>query len=121
MTAGKHRLREQAVAALLTEPTLDRAARQAGVSEKTLRRWMHEDEFRAVYAAARRQALGIAVGRLQGLLAKATEAIDRALACGAPAIELRAAVAVFEHAVRGAERLDLEDRIAALERRDPWT
>ena len=34
MTAGKHRVREQAVAALLTEPTLDVAAHHAGVSEK---------------------------------------------------------------------------------------
>jgi hypothetical protein len=50
MTGSKSRLREQAVAALLAEPTLDRAARVAGISEKTLRRWQHDDaDFRAAY------------------------------------------------------------------------
>ena len=39
------RKKEQAIVALLTEPTITRAADSAGIAEATLRRWMRLDEF----------------------------------------------------------------------------
>jgi hypothetical protein len=41
------------------------------------------------------------------------------MAAGSPAVELRAAVAVIEHAFKGAELLDLAERIRALEQSEP--
>ena len=39
------RKKELAIVALLTEPTITKAASSAGISEATLRRWMRLDEF----------------------------------------------------------------------------
>jgi hypothetical protein len=88
------------------------AATAIGIGEKTLRRWLAEPEFQADYGSARERAVKIAVGRLQGLLSKATDTLERTMTCGNPATEIRAAVAVIEHGFRGAELLDLAERIA---------
>jgi hypothetical protein len=120
---GKTRKREQAIAALLESPTITEAAQVVGVGEKTLRRWLAEPEFQAAYRDARQEAVRMAVGRLQGLLVKATETLERTMSCNSPAIELRAAVAVIEQGFKGAELLDLAERLAALESKvkTPWT
>ena len=55
----------RAIDALLREPTLTRAAAAAGVSERTLRRWMVEPAFRSALLAARREAFGQAIGLTQ--------------------------------------------------------
>ncbi|SRR6266849_3175917 len=117
------RRQEAAVAALLTAPTITEAAQVVGVAESTLRRWLAEPEFQAAYQEARQQAVSMAVGRLQGLLAKAAETLERAMSCGTPATEVRAAIAAFDQAYKGAELLDLAGRVAALEGRvkTPWT
>jgi hypothetical protein len=47
-------VREQAIVALLSEPTLGQAAARCGITERTLRRWLAEDAFQAAYEAARR-------------------------------------------------------------------
>ncbi|PYP98542.1 MAG: hypothetical protein DMD34_02295 [Gemmatimonadetes bacterium] len=43
----------------------------------------------------------MAIGRVQGLLAKAAESMERATSSRAPTAELRAAVAVFEQVYKG--------------------
>jgi hypothetical protein len=64
-----------------------------------------------------------AVGRLQGPLGKAADALERSMSCGTPATGVCAAVAAFEQAYRGAEVFDLAERVAALESnvKTPWT
>ena len=113
--AGKARKREQAIAALLEHSTITAAATAVGISEKTLRRWLAEPAFQAEYRAAREQAVRMAVGRLHGLLSTATETLQRAMSCGTPTTEVRAAIAVIEHAFKGTDLIDLADRVAALE------
>ena len=50
-------VRERAVLAVLSERTLGVAAKTAGVAERTLRRWLTDDEaFKANLAEARRTA-----------------------------------------------------------------
>lgn len=119
MTAQDERRRyrqEVAVVQLLTQPTIAAAAKSAGVGEKTLRRWIHDDpEFQARYRAAREIILRQAVGRLQGHMAGAVETLARAMTCGTPPVEVRAAVALLDHAFRGAELFDLTERVRALE------
>jgi len=55
----------------------------------------------------------MAIGRVQGLLAKAAESMERATSSRAPTVELRAAVAVFEQVYKGPELLHLAERVAA--------
>ena len=100
MTARTSRKRELAIAALLAANTIAEAARAICVSEKTLRRWLAEPDFQAAYRDAPAQAVTAAVGRLQGLLAKAARTLERNMDSGVPAVEVRSAVAAFELAFR---------------------
>ena len=48
---------EAAIAALLTQPSIAKAAEAAGVPERTLYRWLKDDKFRAAYRAVRDQLI----------------------------------------------------------------
>ena len=106
----------RAISALLGEPTIARAAEKAGVAESTLRRWIAGPEFAAEYRAARRAVVEGAIGRVQQAATLAVDALARNLTCGIPAVEVGAAKAVLDQAMKGVELLDLAERVAALER-----
>jgi hypothetical protein len=59
------RKQEAAIAALLSQRTVEDAARVAGIGTRTLFRWLELREFREAYLQARRQAFGQASARLQ--------------------------------------------------------
>jgi hypothetical protein len=105
---------ELAVAALLSEPTVEAAAAKVGVGYATLKSWLKDPEFAAAYAEARREVLERSVARLLALTDKAVKALERNLDCGKPSGENRAAALVFEHAYRGVEVLDLARQLAEL-------
>ena len=106
---------EQAIAALLAEPTIAAAATKAGISESTLLRWMAEPEFKARYRAARRQVVEGAIGRLQQAATKAVDALTRNLTCGTPAVEVGAARSILDQAIKAVELVDLAERVEQLE------
>ena|SRR5258708_38992408 len=56
---------EESIAALLSRPSIDDAARVVGVEPKTLRRWMRVPEFNAAYLQARREGVGQTLARMQ--------------------------------------------------------
>ena len=73
-------VRERAVLALLTERSIANAARKSGVNEKTLRRWLSDDEtFKAEYAAARQATFEAGMSRVQALVARAVDTLDELL------------------------------------------
>ena len=109
------RKREQAVAALLTAPSIAEAARLAGIGEATLHRWLREPGFAAAYRSARRQALDGAVGRLQQVAGAAVETLERNLEARAENVQVRAAQILLEQAFKAAELMDLAERVEALE------
>jgi hypothetical protein len=47
------RKKEEAIAALLSQPSIEQAARVAGIGPKTLLRWLKLPEFQAAYREAR--------------------------------------------------------------------
>src|SRR5919106_574756 len=56
----------RALSALLSQPTLALVAAQVGVTERTLYRWLAEDDtFKAEYLKLRREVLSNAVFQLQ--------------------------------------------------------
>jgi hypothetical protein len=69
------RKQEALIAALLTEPTHAAAAREAGVSEATLHRWLRLPAFRASYRQTRRQLVEGAIGRIQAATGQAVDAL----------------------------------------------
>ena len=109
------RKQELAIVALLQQPTVDEVAQAVGVAPVTLWRWLQQADFREQYRAARRQVLEHAVTRLQQATSDAVATLRRNLTCRVPSVEVRAAQAILDQAVKGVEVLDLEARIAALE------
>jgi hypothetical protein len=109
---------EQAIAALLTRPSIEDAARVAGVGEKTLRRWIQEPQFRARYLRARRESVHQALARIQQATGAAGTTILKLMTdTNVPAaVRLRAAECVFGLAVKGVEIEDIEVRVSELER-----
>jgi hypothetical protein len=98
----RSRKQEQAIAALLTEPTIAAAAIRAGVSEVTLQRWLREPSFVIAYRRERRRVVEMAVARVQ---AATGQAVDTLLAVSKDGKKdsdrVRAAVALLNYAMRG--------------------
>lgn len=97
------KLREERIlAAVLSHPTITRAAKEAGVNERTIRRKLKHPGFAKRVATARRTAIEMSVTSLAGLSAEAHDAVKRALTCGVPAVELKAGLAILlDTPVRG--------------------
>ncbi len=107
---------ERAVAGLLSTRTIAEAAEAAGVSSRTLERWLSEsNEFVAEYRAARRRVVEGAISQLQDATTEAVDCLKRNLSCGTPSTEVRAASVILDHALKAVEVYELETRLAALE------
>jgi len=109
----------KALAALLSEPTVTAAAANVGIGERTLHTWLREPAFDAAYTAARHDAVGLAVGRLQHATGIAVDALidvlDTQYTPAPAAVRVSAAKVIIEYALRFRELDELESRIAQLE------
>jgi len=111
------RKQEAAIAALLSQRTVEDAARVAGIGARTLFRWLELREFREAYLQARRQAFGQASARLQQATGAAVSVLlTLMLDANAPAASrVRAAHSVLELAAKALELEDIELRLRHLE------
>jgi transposase-like protein len=111
------RKQEQAIHALMTQRTVEEAARSIGIGVKTLYRWMQLPEFQQEYRKARREAFGQATARIQQTSAAAVSLLRSVIADSrAPAASrVRAAVFVMEAAAKTFELEDVEMRLTRLE------
>jgi DNA-binding MurR/RpiR family transcriptional regulator len=111
----RERREEIAILALISEPTVVAAAKRAGVSEATLRRWLQDPGFAARYREARREVVDRAITRLQAAAVEAVETLRRNLSSGQPGVEVTAARTLLEQVFRATELLELAERVEALE------
>jgi hypothetical protein len=112
------RKQEQAIAALMTQRNVDEAAKMAGVSARTLWRWLGTAEFRAAFMTVRRTAFSQATARLQqGGSAAAATLLKIMLDPKEPAAaRVRAAQCTLSLGIRAIEIDDLAVRLDELER-----
>jgi hypothetical protein len=110
----------RAVAALLASSTHEAAAAAAKISTATLRRWLAEPLFQQALRDGRQELVERTVGWLQTASTSAVAALVRNLSCSKPAVEVSAATAILDRALKGYELLggaaDLVARIEELER-----
>ena len=109
---------EALIAALLATPTIQEAAKAAGVPEHTAHRWLRDDDaFKAAYMVARRDALRQATARLTRASSGVVNVLLQIAADkGAPAsARVTACRTVLEFAYRAEELEDLSARLDALE------
>jgi hypothetical protein len=115
---GKRAADERLLTALACGATVEAAARQAGVSERTAYRRLADRDFRRRLQGVRADFVRRTAGTLT---AAATEAVRTLLellrAPAAAAVRLGAARAVLEIGLRLREAADLEERLDALEER----
>jgi len=111
------RKKEEAIAALLSQPNLEAAARATGIGTTTLIRWQKDPEFDAAYRAARRAAFGQSIARLQQASGAAVTTLLKVMVDSAtPAsTKVRAADSVLDHSAKSIEIEEIEERLAALE------
>lgn len=111
----RDRKEDAALAALLSCGTIGEAAKKAGIGEATLKRWLQDPEFQARYREARQQVMQQALAALQQASTAAVATLARNLTCGKETVEVAAAKALLEQAVKSAELDDVMARIGELE------
>jgi hypothetical protein len=114
---GLTRKQQQAITALLTATSLEAAATQIGVVERTLRRWQQLPAFRAALAAARREVMEGAILLAQRASKAAVVALVRNLKHDKGEVVNAAAKIILDQGFRGIELMDLAGRVAELEGR----
>ncbi len=92
------------------------AARQTGISDRTVRRRLADPEFRRQVEKFRGTMVESAAGKLASLLDEAADTLQALMKPDVPAgIRLSAARAALEHCCRIRETVELERRVAELE------
>jgi len=109
---------ERAIFALLEASTVGEAAARAGISRRTLERWLARPDFqerlRATQAEVRRQA----IAQLQAAMTEAVQILryfmtDKTIP---PSVRLGAARATLEFGLRFYAAQELEERVVRLEK-----
>lgn len=108
---------ELAIISLLTAPSMAEAAKQAGVGQNTLWRWLKEPAFKEKYQEAKREAVSQAVARLQQLSSTSVDVLNEiANDSEAPASSrVSAAKTIIEMAIKAVELEDIVARVDQLE------
>lgn len=114
ITARQRRLIE----ALLAGQTVSQACQMAGVGRRTYYRWMKQSHFAAALQDAETELLTVAMRRLFSMQGAAADALadlvsDRRL----PGARLQAARTILDSVLRLRNAVELEQRLAELERR----
>jgi hypothetical protein len=113
----KPRLAERLITVLLSEPTIEGAARAAGVSIRTVHRWTQDLDFNEAFVFAKNNTMEAATAQLQGASSKAVDALLEVARMGEPdAGRVSAARAILEFGFRGLENEVLAKRLDELEK-----
>jgi hypothetical protein len=112
------RKKEDAILALLSQRSVEDAARVAGVGTRTLYRWMKQSEFDAAYRDARYAVYSQSTARLQQMRSPAVSILAKALVDpNSPlATKVKVAEIILDHTTEAMESEDLPARLVGVER-----
>ena len=112
------RKKEQAIAALLSQRTIEGAARLAGIGVKTLKRWLKNQEFCEEYRKARLEVVHQATALVQKNILAAGMIILKIMADpkARDEVRLKAVKLTWDISLNGIALEDLEKRISEIER-----
>ena len=94
---------QAALPVIALAPSIAQAARDSGIAESTLRRWLQDPRFREELSQLRQESAELARQEFQGLLLHSATVIAQAMRDPDPAIRLRAARYAMTYAARIAE------------------
>lgn len=115
--AQRQMQRTRAITCLLSNPTVTSAASAAGVSDRTLQRWMAEPGFQSELHAASQALLEQAARRLVGLSACAIGVLGDVMsdAVTPAGVRARSADLILGNALKLQEQVTLQARVRKLE------
>lgn len=118
MAAGGRKNADDALAiALASGLTVEEAARQAGLSERTAFRRLAVPGYRQRVAEARAEMVTRALGKMADSMTAAADTLRQLLTASGDNVKLGAARALLELGVKLRESVELEQRMADLEAR----
>ena len=97
-------------------PTLKQAARNAGVSYATIRRWMDDLGFRSELERVKEAAAAVMRAKLQELALKSAANLDEFLDSDNDALRLRATAIAIEAAAKAERDQEIRKRLIHLNR-----
>ncbi len=108
---------ERALTALVASPTPAASAACLTVGERSLWRWLQQQEFQEAYRLARRQAVEQAITSLQKAASMAVDTLKEVMGNAEmpPAARVSAARITLELAVKVVELEEIETRLSELE------
>ena len=113
---------QAALTVIAATPTVAQAARQSGIGERTLYRWLEDPDFRAELVRLREESANLARQELQGLMLRSVSVIAEAMDDPDKAVRLRAARYAMSFAARIGEVEKLRKEIQEVEAALPiWT
>lgn len=110
---------QRAIEALLSEPTVQAAAKAAGVSKATIFRWLGDSVFSEAYRDLRGRLLESTLAALQQASGDAVKTLREVMegAILHPSARVSAARTLLEMSLKAREVLEVEERLKALEAR----
>ena len=118
MAANGRKNADDALAvALAAGQTVEEAARQAGLSERTAYRRLALPGYRQRVAEARAEMVAQALGKMASNMTAAADTLRQLLTASGDNVKLGAARALLELGVKLRESVELEARLVELERR----
>ena len=119
--ASQNALRPRQVAALeilVSGGNMTEAAKAAGISPRTLERWLTRPEFSGALQAMQTTVLKSITSRLTGLAGKAVDTLAELLSGEGvlDAIKARVAVAALDSVMKWHQGMALEERLATIEK-----
>jgi hypothetical protein len=117
MSGKLGRKQEAAIVALVSNRSIEEAARSCNTPVRTLYRWLKDPDFAAAYRDARNAAYGQSIARLFHLSSPAVSVLGKIMLdpTTSPAAKIRAADCILTHGGK-AQVEDLVARVAELER-----
>ena len=114
---GRRTRQEQALIALLEQPTIKEAAEASGISQPTLFRFLQDKDFRAEYHKAKKALLDAALGDLQKATGRAVAVLSEIMEDteATPGARVSAAKAVLAFSIQVGQLEDILERLEKLE------
>lgn len=106
---------ERLLAALASGASVEDAASEAGLSQRTAYRRLADPVFRTRLSSARDEVMRDALNELTASAIRAVRTLDQLLSASNEHVQLRAARTVLEQLLRFKDAVELTERVQALE------
>lgn len=111
----KTETRDRIMEALLTTTSMTKAAEAAGVSRRTVKRYLADADFSEEYEDRRKTLVKEAAAALQHSLSAAVDTLYEIVSTGSASERLSASRMILEYGLRYTELHDLAARLVAVE------